>query len=84
LSAVCPVGSRPFALEDAKTAAQFGGALALDVGKVVFPHRDHAVADHVDLGQAHGALGASAVACRQAGLRSAQQMLRTAYRTLCL
>lgn len=49
---VSPIGlvsGRPFAIEDAKAATQLGGALALDGGKVVFAHRDKAVADHVDL-----------------------------------
>ena len=32
-----------------QAATQLGGALALDGGKVVFAHRDKAVADHVDL-----------------------------------
>ena len=60
---VSPVGlvsGRPFALEDAKAATQLGGALALDGGKVVFAHRDRAVADHVDLAQALKALGLGA------------------------
>ena len=61
---VSPIGlvsGRPFALEDAKAATQLGGALALDGGRVVFAHRDRAVADHVDLGQALAALGVSAM-----------------------
>lgn len=59
---VSPVGlvsGRPFALEDAKAATQLGGAIALDGGKVVYAHRDKAVADHVDLEQALAALGVS-------------------------
>jgi hypothetical protein len=57
---VSPVGlvsGRPFAIEDAKAATQLGGALALDGGKVVFAHRDKAVADHVELDKAAAALG---------------------------
>jgi hypothetical protein len=51
------VSGKPFAIEDAKAATQLGGALALDNGKVVFAHRDKAVADHVDLEQALRSLG---------------------------
>mmetsp|Transcript_20479 Transcript_20479/g.39750 ORF Transcript_20479/g.39750 Transcript_20479/m.39750 type:complete len:153 (+) Transcript_20479:442-900(+) len=57
---VSPVGlvsGKPFAIEDAKAATQLGGAFALDGGKVVFAHRDRAVADHVDLAAAAAALG---------------------------
>lgn len=57
---VSPVGlvsGRPFAIEDAKAATQLGGAFALDGGKIVFAHRDRAVADHVDLAAACAALG---------------------------
>lgn len=56
---VSPIGlvsGKAFAVEDAKAATQLGGALVLDAGKVVFAHRDRAVADHVDLAAALGAL----------------------------
>mmetsp|Transcript_20996 Transcript_20996/g.52798 ORF Transcript_20996/g.52798 Transcript_20996/m.52798 type:complete len:120 (-) Transcript_20996:374-733(-) len=53
------VSGKAFAIEDAKAATQLGGALALDGGKVVFAHRDKAVADHVDLERALQSLGVS-------------------------
>jgi len=60
---VSPVGlvsGKTFSLDDARAATQLGGALALDGGKVMFAHRDRAVADHVDLSQALAALGVAA------------------------
>mmetsp|Transcript_16043 Transcript_16043/g.40377 ORF Transcript_16043/g.40377 Transcript_16043/m.40377 type:complete len:120 (-) Transcript_16043:371-730(-) len=63
ITKINPVGlvsGKAFAIEDAEAATQLGGALALDGGKVVFAHRDKAVADHVDLEKALEALGVSA------------------------
>jgi len=63
IAKVSPIGlvsGKTFSLEDAKAATQLGGALVFDGGKVVFAHRDRAVADHVDLSQALAALGVAA------------------------
>lgn len=56
------VSGKIFSLDDAKAATQLGGGFAVSGGKVVYAHRDLAVADHADLEAAAKALGVSLVA----------------------
>lgn len=51
------ISGRPVSLEDARATTYLGGAFAVVKGKVVYAHRDQAIADHFDMEEMLRSLG---------------------------